>query len=211
MANIKNNASSQETQRRLLEAAGKVFAEKGFHSATIKEITKAAGASLASVNYHFRDKAELYAAVMRRIEQDKIQLLPPDELLVGTPEEQFRAYLHHFVTAILRRGQPLWERLLMAREFAEPSPSRESMFETCARPLHRRLAVIVAQLTGRDADCREVALAVVSIIAQCIYHLQHQSVLLECLPSLRPTPKPEEIADQIVAFSLAGLAGLTRT
>ena len=208
MANVKNNASSQETQRRLLEAAGPVFAEKGFHHATIKEITRAAGASVASVNYHFRDKAELYAAVLRRIEQDKRGTLPPEEILVGTPEEQLRAFLGHFVTRILRRGQPLWERLLLAREFAEPTASGESMFENIARPLHRRLAKIVAEFTGRPEDSREVAFAVVSIIAQCIFHLQHQSMLTDCLQALSAPPTAEEVAARVCEFSLGGLRGL---
>ena len=59
MANVKNNAAAQETRRRLLAAAGEVFAEAGFHAATVKVITDRAGASVAAVNYHFRDKAEL--------------------------------------------------------------------------------------------------------------------------------------------------------
>ncbi|MCB9876565.1 MAG: CerR family C-terminal domain-containing protein [Planctomycetes bacterium] len=210
MANVKNNASSVETQRKLLEAAGRVFAEKGFHSATIKEITKAAGTSLASVNYHFRDKAELYAAVLRRIEQDKQQMLPPDEVLVGTPEQRFRAFVTHLVTTMLRRGQPVWERVLLAREFAEPTPTRDSLFENLGRPLHRGLAVIIGELTGRPKADREVELAAVSVIAQCIYHLQHQAYLVDFLPSLVPAPRPDEIAAQIVAFSLHGLQSLRR-
>ena len=65
MPNVKNNASSLETQAKLVEAAGKVFAERGLHAATLKEITDLAGANQASINYHFRDKYELYGAVIR--------------------------------------------------------------------------------------------------------------------------------------------------
>lgn len=65
MANIKNNVAGQETCRKILEAAGQVFAERGLHAATLQEITDRAGVNKAAVNYHFHDKNELYAAVVK--------------------------------------------------------------------------------------------------------------------------------------------------
>ena len=47
----------EATQLKLLEAAGRVFAEKGFQKATVREIVKAAGLrNIAAVNYYFGDK-----------------------------------------------------------------------------------------------------------------------------------------------------------
>ena len=66
MANIKNNASAQETKRKLVEAAGEVFAEQGFERATIKDITERAGVSVASVNYHFGSKDALLFEIFKR-------------------------------------------------------------------------------------------------------------------------------------------------
>ena len=55
----------QSTRRRLLEAAGQVFAEKGFDRATGKEICARAAANTAAVNYHFGGMEGLYVAVVR--------------------------------------------------------------------------------------------------------------------------------------------------
>src|SRR5579871_3621280 len=96
MANVKNNSEKQETRRRLLEAAGEVFADRGFHAATIKEITDRAGASLASVNYHFTDKAELYAAVLRKLAEDVVHIIPPDDELTGDAAHRLGQFVRYF-------------------------------------------------------------------------------------------------------------------
>ena len=52
-----------ETQQRLVEAAGEVFAKHGFRDATIREICEKAKANIAAVHYHFGGKEEIYTAV----------------------------------------------------------------------------------------------------------------------------------------------------
>lgn len=47
------------TRQRLIDAAQAVFAESGYSSATIEEITSAAGASRATFYLHFKGKAEI--------------------------------------------------------------------------------------------------------------------------------------------------------
>ena len=54
-----------ETRQRLLEAAGEVFAERGFRAATVRVICQRAKANIAAVNYYFGDKERLYTAVLQ--------------------------------------------------------------------------------------------------------------------------------------------------
>ena len=51
------------TKQRLLEAAEELFADGGFESVSVREITALAGANVAAVNYYFGDKKRLYAAI----------------------------------------------------------------------------------------------------------------------------------------------------
>ena len=44
----------------------KIFADRGYHAATIREICDAAGANIAAVNYHFGDKLALYTEVVHQ-------------------------------------------------------------------------------------------------------------------------------------------------
>ena len=59
------NASS--TRKRLLDAAGHVFAEQGFDRAMGKEICKRAGVNAAAINYHFGGIENLYLALLEEI------------------------------------------------------------------------------------------------------------------------------------------------
>ena len=53
----------ERTRRRILEAAGRCFAELGFAKSTIEEIARSSGVSKALVYVHFRGKEELLEAV----------------------------------------------------------------------------------------------------------------------------------------------------
>ena len=53
------------TERRVLRAARALFAERGFHATTMRDIADRAGANLASGHYHFGSKRDLYLAVLR--------------------------------------------------------------------------------------------------------------------------------------------------
>lgn len=57
---------SQETQRRLLEAAEKEFSAKGFDGARLGPIAKAAGVQVALIHHYFSDKEGLYRAMIER-------------------------------------------------------------------------------------------------------------------------------------------------
>src|SRR5688500_11598850 len=55
-------ADGAEARERLLLAALRLFAQKGFAKASTREIASAAGVNIASISYYFGDKAGLYAA-----------------------------------------------------------------------------------------------------------------------------------------------------
>ena len=57
----------EDTRERLLSAAMRLFAEKGFDKATVRGICAAAGVNVALVNYHFKSKEGLYEACIARI------------------------------------------------------------------------------------------------------------------------------------------------
>jgi len=66
------------TRHQLLDAAERVFAEKGVSRTSLNDIALAAGASRGAIYWHFRNKADLFNAMMERatlpMEQDLQQV-----------------------------------------------------------------------------------------------------------------------------------------
>lgn len=59
-------ASSAGTRDDLIAAGRKLFARRGFDGASVRAITREAGANLGAVTYHFGSKRGLYSAVLEQ-------------------------------------------------------------------------------------------------------------------------------------------------
>jgi len=77
-----------DTRTQILNAAERLFAERGFRGTSVRAITDLAGANLAAVGYHFGSKAELLAAVVRRVIEPitAAQSAGLERLLARTPD-----------------------------------------------------------------------------------------------------------------------------
>ncbi|MEY6433805.1 TetR family transcriptional regulator [Thioalkalicoccus limnaeus] len=58
---------AEQTRHRLLDAAERVFLERGVSQATLEAIAREAGLTRGALYWHFRDKAELYSAMLERV------------------------------------------------------------------------------------------------------------------------------------------------
>jgi AcrR family transcriptional regulator len=90
-----------ERRAQILEAASRVFAERGFHRATIKEIAREAGIkSSALIYWYFEDKDHLFQSVMAEFSPLARRLADPGALMDLPPEEVLsllaRAHLDSF-------------------------------------------------------------------------------------------------------------------
>jgi TetR/AcrR family acrAB operon transcriptional repressor len=70
---------AQATRARLLDCAEQLFQAQGVSRTTLNDIAQAAGATRGAVYWHFKDKADLFNAMMQRV------TLPMEEALLGDP------------------------------------------------------------------------------------------------------------------------------
>jgi len=196
-----------ETNDRLLMAAAEVFAEVGYRAATLREICRRGDANIAAVNYHFRDKEQLYAAVLDRTVAAAgpgLTLLAPHE--TDPPEEQLRHFIRQFLYNVLGVERPILLLRLMSHEAIEPSAALDVVVEKAARPMKDILGRIIAELLGPAADAAIVRDCGASVLAQCAnYH--HSEVIMRRLDDLdvHDAATIEHLAEHVYRFSLAGI------
>jgi AcrR family transcriptional regulator len=203
-----DHAALQKTSERLLEAAGTIFAERGFRAATVREICEKAGANVAAVNYHFGDKEALYAAVLKRSHRAAEVKHPSDPGLGPRAPAEIR--LEAFIEAFLRRifdpSERAWLSRLTFRELLDPTAALDSLVEEEFRPRARLLGSIVRELVGKGATEDEVRMASVSIVAQCLFLQFGRPVIARLFPEIDYRPEQlQRLADHIAAFSLRAL------
>jgi AcrR family transcriptional regulator len=199
---------SLETRQRLLDAAGEVFAERGFRAATIREICERAEANVAAAHYHFGDKAELYLAVLKSCADDALKKYPPTLGLTesASAEEKLHAFIRSFLFRIADKGRPAWHGRLMAREIAEPTEALDGLINDVYRPLIERLENIVRELVGPAAVPEVVLNCARSVLGQCLYYYHARPVIQRMTPQQTFEPEDlEKLARHITKFSLAGL------
>ncbi len=63
VANLTRGPRQDNRRARLLDAAARLFSERGFHATSMRDIAKAVGMLSGSIYYHFESKEEMLLAV----------------------------------------------------------------------------------------------------------------------------------------------------
>jgi len=205
------NQSTPTTPERILDSAAEIFGNEGFKSATIRRIAEAADANVAAINYHFRDKEGLYAAVLENLFSTGFSRFPADMGLGEStvPQDSLKAFIRGMLHRLLSNDG--WAGLsgpkrLIAKEFLEPTPSFESIIEKYIRPQKRILMGIIEEILGYNTSPEIVASCCLSIIGQCIYYALGAPVIKRITKHSDPTEENiEKVAHFVWQFSLGGL------
>ncbi len=211
----RQRSDALETRLRLLEAAGEVFAEKGFWSATHEEICSKANANTAAINYHFGSKENLYIEAWKYAFEKSLEKYPPGN---GTfpndpPEKRLRAR----VLSILRRIADLetHEIDIMLKEMANPTGLLYEVIAEKIGPFERDFAYIIEELIGKGARAEQISICYMGLNSMCFGPMLHlrSTNIDDQVP--RPEFLPldlgvEKLADYIVRFCLAGIRSFSK-
>jgi AcrR family transcriptional regulator len=148
--------AAPDTKERLLDSAEAAFAEQGFAGASLRGITRRAGANLAAVHYHFGSKEALFGAVFERrfeaINRERLRRLDELERRAGgrpvALEALVRAFVEPACSVMADDEQGARFLRLSGRMFSEPGdhwmPVRRFM-----EPIRERfVAAFAASLPG---------------------------------------------------------------
>jgi AcrR family transcriptional regulator len=202
--------SVDSTRDRLLTAAIGVFAGKGYRDTTIAEVCELAHANIASVNYHFDSKENLFRQVLREAFQRANEVYPiHGDLPPGAPAGR---RLHAFMSALIRRNfdagpAGCFNRIMLHHGTREFGPA-EIIHSEIAKLEGNALDSVLAELLGtRTGDV--LVLGRLNVIALCVFPCVANRLRAQLFPA-DPTPtRLKRYIDRQHAFALAGLAAIT--
>ncbi|MCK6628084.1 MAG: TetR/AcrR family transcriptional regulator [Anaerolineae bacterium] len=121
----------EHRRTQILLGAAKVFAEKGYHKATTKEIAQTAGVAEGTIYNYFNNKRELLLAMMELIATQSLKSLIADNP-PADPKEFFTRILYDRYQLVEQRGY------LIAPIFGEmfsDAELRQEVYRTIAMPI----------------------------------------------------------------------------
>jgi TetR/AcrR family transcriptional regulator, regulator of cefoperazone and chloramphenicol sensitivity len=198
----------EDTKDRILHAAGRVFADKGFRDATVREICQTAGVNLAAVNYHFGDKEQLYIESVKRAHRLRMEDGPMPEWPAGvSPAQKLHDFIYAFLCRVLAGDEgDAWQSQLMMRELMQPTRACEELVRDYVRPHFSLLQGIIAELVPPETGEVERHRIGFSIIGQCLHYRIAQPILRLLLsPEEYRQNDPAQLARHITRWTLAAL------
>ena len=205
------NDEADDTRSRLIEAASAIFAERGYQSATTREICIQARANAAAVNYHFGDKLGLYKAALKSVISRKDSSVERLALSAMAPELALRAFIQAMFDHIAGSDFVDQYTRIMAHELSEPTPGLALVVDQIIAPRAKLLSGIVARLTEGSVDSLATRLAAHSIMAQVVHYVHSRPVIQILWPKWQINAAARRgIIDHVTNFSLAGLQEMAR-
>ncbi len=133
------------TRDKLLSAAKKQFAEKGFYGASISQVAGEVGLTKQALLYHFKRKEDLYAEVLEEISQRLLRLVRATVSRPDAPERQFEdIFLGLYAVS---REYPLDTHILV-REVLDNKSRLETAKELYLLPFLSEIVAVVPRMKG---------------------------------------------------------------
>jgi AcrR family transcriptional regulator len=117
----------EKTRSAILDVAERLFAEHGYAAVSLRDITAAAGANVAAINYHFGSKERLFEAVFERrirpINEERLKRLAA--CMAGPGEPDLACVVRTFVEPYIQLTEELGPggavvQQFLGRLFMEP-------------------------------------------------------------------------------------------
>ena len=209
-------SKSDQAKVQLLEAAVRIFGERGLKGATVRDIAKAAGQNVAAIAYYFGSKEKLYEAIIQGIVRemrsalgdilDQIERLAQQDR--PAPAEA-RALLKSFLGAvylrILSRNEATPIARLIVREQLEPTPAFEILYREAFRKVHEALSLLVGVALGRNPRERKTILRTHLLMGQVYFFAMSRETILRRLGWRRLDGKHADLVVELLHENIDAL------
>jgi len=199
------------TKDRILDEAEVLFAQKGYRGVTVREITQEAGCNLASVNYYFGSKRDLYLEVFRsrwipraiRIRRAFEQYIDQEE--APTTATAVRSLARAFLEGPMTEEERVRHHQLMARELAKPSEAFELIAKEVMVPFLREFGRHLSPADSGDGADENLMLNIWCIMAMVIHFTFAKEAIIRITGRQYDPEFRARLVEHIIHFALNGI------
>jgi len=196
--------STSNGEKAILEAAEKLFAEKGFSAVSMSAIAKLADTSKPNIYHHFKSKNDLYLAVMKEAVARSSALLDSLEDAPGSFSQRLSGFSSGQLENILAHKR---STQLILREALSGSPERgQEIANHVVGNIFARLVAMVhhGQLENEFRKDIDPALAAFMVIASNMFFFQGSSVM-QHIPEIHFTKDASAFSNGVMDILFNGV------
>jgi len=208
-----------DSRDRILECAGRLFAERGYNGVSMRDLAGAAKVNLGAINYHFGGKQSLYHETVRQLIEDIgphfgpiIHQLRDDVAEAGEDRDLLSACTARFVrnlyVAVLGDRTLEWQMPFLLREFHQPSREFSMILQDRINPMHDAVAGLVAAARHCDPKDPAITILVHAFIGQIMSFGACRAIVFARLDWEAYTPAHVALVADTVIPSILGSLGL---
>lgn len=204
MSSRSGREDGEATRARIIDTAGRLFAEKGYDATTSKDICEEAGTNIAAVNYYFGSREGLYQEVLNEVHNYLFNLDYLTELSQSSmdPRQKLENFIECFVATIVKSCS--WPVRIWARETFSPSSPFSEALEARSALKFEMVGRIISDIVDIPMDDASLKL--------CVLNVMSPFMTLLTISRTRPAPhqsilkaNPAKVAEQLKDFIFAGL------
>ena len=171
---------SDITRERIIKAAERLFAERGYDATSIRAIVAKARVNQAAINYHFDGKDGLYREVLRAAfgALTERQLDHADEMKAMSREAALAEFIRRQLRPLLGRDEYSRHMRILNWETVRPTAVFRKLLSEEAAPF-MGLAVELVRRFQPEADQRTLVAAAVWLLGQCSVFLRNREQLAD--------------------------------
>jgi len=189
----------QQRRAQILQASKEVFAEKGYHNASINEIIRRAGIARGTFYLYFTGKQTVFDSILKEAVEElrsRIRRIDTDEG-ADPPQVQLRGSLIRVVEYIL--GDPHFARLIVSNRLAPDAETGEraaAFYADVQEMIEHSLERGIEMGMVRDCDTKLIASALLGAVLGIVQHI---------VIGTENPPTIDAIVDELIAFVLRGV------
>jgi len=199
------------TRDRILEAASDVFGRKGFESTTIRDICAVADANVAAINYHFKDKQNLFYKVLALWMQDFVEKTELKERMnnADTPEEKLHVYIRAELSFLCKENDPDGIQLNRARLILQELVADDhdpAVFECHKEVEEKVLFPVIMELIDHNEDPEVVKTACIAATSMTTHYFL--MAMDDKNFTIQTTADLDFVSTLLSSFALGGLKAI---